>query len=349
MVKRATMKDIAAEAEVSVSTVSLVLSGKIGTRVSAETVERIREIAERLHYQPDVSAQRLKGKESSTIGLIIPNITNYFYSEMTKGVMDEGTEAGYQVVLFNSDNHLKTEQFAVETLISMRAAGVIVCGIHETKDAEQELLVHIKKSGIPVIKIDRCEWDGNWPCVCIDNYKAAYDCVEHLYQIGHRKIALLASMWDLNIINDRERGFRQAMKDFGLFVSEDSIFRTDSLDFIDKAADKLAKRMIADLKKYTAVLVIPGDLLAIECIDYWKKHGVKIPEDISVMGFDNIYMGSVIEPSLTTVNQPKYDMGREAMRLLLSMINGEEAGTTKRIFEHEVIVRNSTRVIQHKD
>ncbi|RGY98586.1 LacI family DNA-binding transcriptional regulator [Clostridium sp. AM58-1XD] len=346
MKRHVTMKDIASEAEVSVATVSLVLSGKSGTRVSVETVRKIQEIAERLNYQPDINAQLLKGKDSSIVGLIIPNITNHFYSEMTKGVMDEGKANGYNVILFNSDNQLAAETFAAQTLSSMRVAGVIICGIYEAGEKEDTILKKLKKSGIQVVKIDRCDFEGTWPCVTIDNYQAAYSCVQMLYSQGHRKIALIASRWSLNIINDRERGYRQAMKDLGLKVTEDMIYRTDSFDFIDEAADRLAEEVRKDIDRYTAVLVIPGDLLAVECISYWKRRGIRIPEDISVMGFDNIYMGSIMEPSLTTIDQPKYEMGKEAMKLLLALMNEQEPEKKKIVFPHQIIIRGSTKEIK---
>ena len=341
---RVTLKDIAAAAGVSASTVSLVLNGKIGSRVSAATVAKIRDIAENLHYQPDINAQRLKGKALPIIGLVVPNITNYFYSEMTKGIMDAGANAGYNVILLNSENTLQGEQLAAEAFLSVRVAGAIICGVCEPGTEESVILEELKRAGIPVVKIDRCEWNEKYPRVMIDNYQAAYDSVKCLHRLGHRKIGIIATTWDLGIMNAREQGYQQAMKDLDLEISESMIYRKKSYDLTDEEADEIADDISKHLNRHTAILAIPGDVLAIECIVYWKRHGINVPDDISIMGFDNVYMGSIIEPALTTVDQPKYEMGKGAMELLIKAIEGR-SGAKRLVYQYQIIERNSVRNI----
>ena len=343
MGKATTLKDIATIAGVSVATVSLALNGKPEGRVSAEIVDYIEEIARKLNYQPDVNAQRLKGKKIPLIGLLVPNITNPFYSEMTKGIMDAGRELGYHVVLFNADNMHESEHVAAEAFISMRVAGAIICGICDPGDEEERILGTLVKAGIRVLMIDRSEWNGNWPRIMIDNFKASYDSVEYLYRQGHRKIALIAAAWDLNIVNDRERGYKKAMHDFGLDAS--CIYRIHTYQLTGEGAEKVAEEVFNNRDKQTAVLVIPGDTLTIECILYWKQRGLRIPEYLSVMGFDNIYMCQVMDPPLTTVNQPKYDMGRGAMELLVRLIDEGQGQNYRQVYAHQIIERGTVKKI----
>lgn len=343
MEKATTLKDIASIAGVSVATVSMALNGKPEGRVSAVIVERIEEIARKLNYQPDVNAQRLKGKKLPLVGLMVPNITNPFYSEMTKGIMDAGRKLGYYVVLFNADNTHESEAIAVEAFISMRVAGAIICGICNPGTEEEKTLETLTKAGIRVLMIDRSDWDGHWPRIMIDNFQAAFDSVKYLYQKGHRKIALIAATWDLNIVNDRERGYKKAMQELGL--DDSCIYRIPTYQLTGEGAEFVAEEVLANLDKQTAVLVIPGDTLAIECILYWKSHEVRIPEDLSVVGFDNIYMCQVMEPPLTTVDQPKYEMGKGAMELLVHLIDEGRDRDCRQVYAHRIIERGTVKKI----
>ncbi|WP_207654295.1 LacI family DNA-binding transcriptional regulator [Lachnoclostridium edouardi] len=338
-----TLKDIARIAGVSVATVSLALNGKPEGRVSAEMVNKIEEIAKKLNYQPDVNAQRLKGKKMPLVGLLVPNITNPFYSEMTKGIMDAGRQLGYHVVLFNADNSHESEAVAAEAFISMKVAGAIICGICDPGAEEERILETLSKAGIRVLMIDRSEWDGHWPRVMIDNFQAAYDSVKYLYRQGHRKIALIAAGWDLNILNNRETGYKKAMEDLGLDSS--FIYRIPTYQLTGAGAEAVAKEVMSNLDRQTAVLVIPGDTLAIECILYWKSHGIRIPEDLSVVGFDNIYMCQVMDPPLTTVDQPKYEMGKGAMELLVQLIDQGSGQSCRQVYAHKIVERSTVKKI----
>lgn len=343
MEKATTLKDIASIAGVSVATVSMALNGKPEGRVSAEIVNQIENIARKMNYQPDVNAQRLKGKKIPLIGLLVPNITNPFYAEMTKGIMDAGRQLGYNVVLFNADNSHESEAVAAEAFISMRVAGAIICGICDPGTQEEKTLGTLAKAGVRVLMIDRSEWDGHWPRIMIDNFQAAYDSVEYLYQQGHRKIALIAAGWDLNIVNDRERGYKKAMQDLGL--DDSCIYRISTYQLTGAGAEAVAEEVMSNMCRQTAVLVIPGDTLAIECILYWKSHGIRIPEDLSVVGFDNIYMCQVMEPSLTTVDQPKYEMGKGAMELLVRLIDEGRNQDCRQVYAHRIVERDTVKKI----
>ena len=341
MKNKATIKDIAERAGVSIATVSMVLNGKPGTRVSPKTVDRVKKIAQELRYIPDRNAQLLKGRDSSMVGLVIPDIMNNYYPEMTKGILDEGAKSGYNVIVFNSNNQLKTEAFAVETMLSLKVAGAIICGVNESGEREDRLLRRLVQNGIQTVKVDRCEFGGSWPHVTIDNRQAAYEGTKYLYEMGHRRIALIGLKWDLNIITDRENGYRSAMRQLGLPVSEDMVYRVDLTDFM-QAAHQVAQEIMERADRYTAVFVIPGDWLAIECIRYWKAHGLSIPGDLSVLGFDGTYMGEVTEPALTTIEQPKYVMGQEAFRLLEELL-GEAEGPGRKsvVLGHRIVCRHS--------
>lgn len=347
--KRVTLRDVAVAAGVSVATASIVLNGISGEnqatqtrrRVSEKTEQKVREVARQLHYLPDINAQTLKGRSSSTIGLIIPDLSNHFYPELAKGIARRATQLGYNVMLFDSDENYKNEIASIDTLRAAKVAGIIVSGVYEQEQGEYELLKSIQADKLPIVQVDRYASIGNIPYVGIDNYRAAYEMVEHLAELGHKKIGFIGMEQSLHTLNERKRGYRHAMKDLGLEIDENIMF------FVDDTSHDNAVKVVDEFMKYigevSALFVARSDVFAIECMQEFLKRGVKIPEELSLTGFDGIYMGDYMTPKLSTVYQPKFAMGEAAVDMLCSIIGGRQAHQNSIILNYEVLMKDSVK------
>ena len=339
---RVTLKEVAQSAGVSVATVSMVLNGKNSDRITDKTIKKVLQAAAELNYTPDLNAQILKGKASTLIGLVIPDISNPFYPEITKGITDRAAELGYNVTLFNTDNNITQEIFAMETLSAMRVAGVILCGVFEPSNQERGLLRYLEDRAIPVVRIDRYDSDEIVPYVAIDNYAAAYQAMEYLIRSGHRRIAVITPDMSLHIIHERIRGIYTVCAQYGLGDYEKFIIYSGVKE-MQKADVPSVVDQIVQLE-CTAVFSLLGDLFAIECIREMETRGISVPDDISVVGFDDIQLATFSHPRLTSVHQPKYDMGKAALDLLCSVMGGEIQAPYRIIMEHRLIVRESVRL-----
>lgn len=337
------IKDIAREAGVSSATVSRVVSGKDAGRVSEGTRKKILEVVARLNYQPDLNARFLRQGNSHIIGLIAPDITNHFYPELIKGIMSRADQLGYHVVLFDTENSFEKEKVYIETLRAMKVAGIIIAGVYDTDGKEAELLTSLKADNFAVVQVDR--YNPNLPIsyVGLDNLKASYELTKYMIQLNHQEIALVMPEKNLYIMNERERGYRKAMQEGGLEVTDDMIFYMDSIRFSD--VDECMQKIIESPKRFTAIYNANGDMAVIESIKALKKYDLSIPEDIGITGFDDIYVSGMLKPALTTIRQPKYDLGVLAMDILENNIKNVADAPFFGLLEGELVARNSIRKI----
>lgn len=318
--KYSTLKDVAALAEVSVATVSFVLNETKNSRISDETRQRVIKAAKELNYRPDINAQILKGRASSTVGLIIPCMRNNFYPEMTTGVTDRANELGYNVALFNTCDDFEKEVMSFDTLISMRAAGIMVVGVVQEDARKEKMLIEkTNKLNMPVICVDRYYEENIVSSVSINQFKASYDITSELIKSGYRDIAVVMPSKIIYTMKERLAGVRQAMVENGIVLTNDMLFYTDNVQYKD--AHICADKILGANRKFSAILCVCGDVVAVKIIMEIKKRGLKVPEDIAVAGFDGIEMGEIISPTLTTVEQPIYDLGYEAMSMLYLRID----------------------------
>lgn len=337
----AKLSDVAGLAEVSIATASIILNTPEKNRFSEQTRQRVLEAAEKLHYIPASYAQQMKGKEIPIIGLIIPDLMNAYFPEITSGFSRLANKMGYQVVLLDIANSFQREQFFVETLIRMRVAGVGLCGASgDCAEQEQILIKKMMAMDIPVVQFDRYCKNSVCPYVGIDNYRAGYCMTEKMIQAGHRKMALLMCREKTFIVTERLRGYNDAMRQHGC---EPVVFTYDYGQF-GSIFQQLYQIVNAE-ERYTAVFTISGDIDAIECIRAADKLGIKVPDDLSIAGFDDISLAEVINPALTTIYQPKFEIGETAMRLLASMIDNQQLEEQNVILPFEYVLRESTRAV----
>jgi len=311
---QATIKDIARELGISPSTVSRAL--KDHPDISPKTRKAVKELAEKLNYEPNAIALSLRSRSSRTIGVIIPEIVHYFFSSVISGIEEVAYQSGYTVIICQSNEDYDKERNIIHTLMSKRVDGILVSVSKTTTNYDHFL--ELQKSNIPVVFYDRVLNIPNSDRVIVDDYNGAYKAVSHLIKMGCCRIAHLATSQDLMIGRNRKNGYIQALKDNNIEVDEEIILRCDT----DKHAQKCIPYLLSLQKKVDGIFAV-NDLTAITAMAIIKRSGYRIPEDIAVVGFSNSVYSAMTDPPLTTIEQHGFEMGRRAISLLLERIQAE--------------------------
>lgn len=329
-----TIKDIAKQLGISPSTVSRAL--KDHPDISKSTKKAVKELAEKLDYEPNAVALSLLSSKSNNIGLIIPEIVHYFFSQVISGIEDVAYDAGYQVIICQSNESYSREAKSVQALLSSRIEGLILSISKETRDLEH--LNHLRKKNIPIVFFDRVPNDFQADRVIIDDYNGAYQAVKHLINTGCRQIAHLGTSRDMGIGKDRYEGYIQALRDHRLSVNEKLIIDCDTY----KAARLITRKLLFGSNPVDGIFAV-NDLTAIGALQAAKECGIKIPEKLAIVGFSNGIYSNMTDPPLTTVEQFGYKMGQKAAKMLLDrLFSREDYPPVKEVIKSELIVRGST-------
>ena len=333
---RATLSDIARELGRSTSTVSRALSDH--PDISTSTKEKVREVAERLEYFPDTLAQGFKKQRTTTIGIIVPEIQHHFFSSAISGIEELTYNAGFTIMVCQSNEDCEREKVNLHALVSNRIAGLLVSLSQTTSDVSHFDI--LKKRKIPVVFFDRTHLDINATQVVVDDYQGAYELVCHLVQRGYKRIAHIAGPENIMIGRERERGFREALTDHGLAVDNKLIVRGG----YRRRDGSLGVQKLLDLAPAPDAIFAVNDPVALGAFIVLKEKGIRIPEDIALAGFSNNPLSSLIDPSLTTVDQFSYDIGRSAAKLLLEQIERgcENVSPVIQVMKTKLIIRKST-------
>jgi LacI family repressor for deo operon, udp, cdd, tsx, nupC, and nupG len=324
------MSDVAKLANVSPATVSRVLSNP--ELVSKETRQKVLDVINQVNYKPHIVARQFRTKETKIILVVVPDITSAFFSKVLRGIEHVAVNNGYQVILGDTENDIEREKEYINLLLQKQADGMVLLTARLNKTNLEEISEHF-----PMVLA--CEYmDGlNVPTVSIDNISSARKATEHLIKLGHTKIAHITGPINVILSRDRMRGYQQAMMSHELDI--DSAYIQEG-DFSFESGYNQTLKLLALENPPTAVFAF-NDEMAMGAIKAAKDSGLKAPEDLAVVGFDNVKMSSVIEPNLTTINQPKYEIGKKAMELLLKIINGESINKKKFVMKDELIIRES--------
>jgi LacI family transcriptional regulator, repressor for deo operon, udp, cdd, tsx, nupC, and nupG len=325
------IQDVAKLAGVSVATVSRVLNNS--PQVTPETRESVLEVIKKLNYQPNLLGRNLRRSETRRILVLLPNISNPFYGRVVKGIEDIGHKNGYNVMLCNTDSDIVREKLYLELLKNRLSDGVILMA----PELSKEELNEIGKS-YPVVQCSEYREGASVSHVSIDNFAAAHKAVKHLSGLGHRRIGLISCEDSYLSVKAREAGYRKALAEEGMELDPALILKGD---FSFKSGLRAARGFLQIKDRPTAIFAI-SDIMAIGAMRAVKEAGLHVPHDMAVMGFDNISFASMCEPLLTTISQPKYDLGCIAMDLLLKQIRGELKEAKYVCIEHELIIREST-------
>ncbi len=330
---RITIKDIARRAGVSTATVSYVINES--RYVSPELKSRVLEAIAELGYYPDDNARSLRSRKTSTIGLIVPDNSNPFFAEIAKGVEDAGFEAGYSVILCNSNAMLERERAYLEVLLSKRVEGIIL--FSTTTGLEQ--VESIVKRGIPTAIFYRESGNLDVDTFSLDNFKAGYDATRHLIELGHTEIACIKPLSPTNPSAQRVDGYKKALEDYGLTWQEALIPQGNNLI---SGGERAARELLGSGLRFSAIFAC-NDAMAIGAMRALREAGFRIPQHISIVGFDDIILAAYSNPPLTTIASPKQEAGRFAVERLLERINGiHEGGARNFMLETHLIIREST-------
>lgn len=335
MTRKPTIKDIARMADVSTATVSMILNNKDAS-ISPATKERVLKIIEENNYISNKVARSLVTRQTKTIGLIIPDIANPFFPELARGAEDKASEAGYNIIFCNTDDDLDKEEKYINML-----TGKMVDGIVFTQSAKRTGdIAGIDRTSIPVILIDRNAENRNIKGkVLVNNEAGAYQAVKHLIDRGYHKIALIVGEPTTRTTLDRMAGYKRALLEQGIAYNEAYVWTGHYKSEWGEAA---IKRLLERRIPFDAVFC-GNDLIAISVIKTLKNAGLNVPHDVGVVGFDDIYMAKMVEPELTTVKQPIYEMGYKAVELLVGVLEKPKlVAETNIILNTELIVRKST-------
>lgn len=330
-----TIKDIARELGISPSTVSRAL--KDHPDISVETKKAVQALADKLNYQPNAIALSLKHSKTFTIGVIIPETVHHFFSTVISGIEDIAYEAGYNMMICQSNELYDREKSNANMLYSNRVDGLLVSLAKETIDFK-----HFKfflDNNIPVVCFDRTTDALKCDQVIIDDYKAAFQITEYMIEEGHKDLIHLAAPQHLAIGYNRKKGFEDALRKHNIPFSENQIILADKFEMGYDAIN-----MILETGQKPDGIFAVNDLTALGAMKALKQKNIKIPDEISIAGFGNGQNAILTDPPLTTIDQNGYKMGAKAVQILLNRIKNPENTEIKRyIIETELVVRKSVK------
>jgi LacI family transcriptional regulator len=335
-IKETTIKDIARKANVSYATVSRALNNKRGVRES--TRQRVLDLAAQMRYTPNDIARGLVKRRTHTLGLIIPDITNPFYPGVARGIEDGAAEQGFSIFLCNTNWEREKEADYLRLLAEKRVDGIILAPI----DNEVETLEKSLTGKIPIVYVSNAPVGTRHSFVVIDNVLGGFLATEHLIEAGYKSIGFIGSTEDSLTIAERLKGFRRALRKHGLPVEKNYI---QLGEFKQESGYRIIERMIA-VGSYPRAVFAENDLLALGVMQGIKASGLSVPDDIAVVGFDDIPFASFPEVQLTTIRQPTYEMGRKAVEILLEHTGGsaesQQAEVRQIYIEPWLIIRKSS-------
>jgi DNA-binding LacI/PurR family transcriptional regulator len=321
-----TMKQIAERAQVSLGTVSHVLNGT--ARVRERRLARVLEAIHALGYRPSELARGLRLKSTSMLGMVIPDITNPFFPGIVRGVEDLAFKESFRVVLCNTDNDPVKEKAYLDQLQSYRPAGLLVI------PAENNLLA---PTTVPVVCIDRRPADWKGDAVLVGNEQGAFQATEHLLNMGHARLAAIGGPSHLMVASERLAGFRRALAKHGIEVAPEFI---QVAQFDRESGYRCGLRLLNMLPRPTAIFA-SNDLIALGVLLAVRECGLRCPNDVSIIGFDNLDFAMFTNPALSSVHQSGYQMGARAARLLLERIKGKKGRPRQIVLPTELKIRDS--------
>jgi len=341
-----TIRDVARKAGVSPSTVSRVLSRTVtGVSISAVTREKILAVCDELKFQPNVHAQRFFTKRSKVVGFVIPprtklkgveyTFTDYNLGELLSGLEEAITAAGYRLTVLVADENFIREKNHVRLIRDKSLDGLLLWGLEVDETYIQDLR---EEETFPYILLNGSVGNLEVNAVTADNRQGSYAIMEHLLNIGHRKIAYVQGPDNCSVSVDRFKGFHRALRKFGLSPRDKWLVTGD---FMEESGYQAGKKLLAMKTRPTAILAA-NDMMAIGVMKGAKEMGLKIPDDVALAGGDGIPLAGYVEPELTTFKVPMYELGVRGVKRLLETIDQGATGPIREVLKTELIIRRST-------
>lgn len=293
------------------------------------------EAIERLGYRPNAVARGLASKKTTTVGVIIPDISSIFFAELARGIEDIATMYKYNIILSNSDQNKEKELHLLNTMLAKQVDGILFMGGTITEEHVNEF----QKSPVPIVLAATIESNNTIPSVNIDYEQAAFEAVTYLVEKGNKRVAYVTGPTDDPINQKKLAGYRRALETHGIAYDEELVIEGDnSYDSGIEAYEK-----IAELAEKPTAVFAGTDEMALGIIHSAQDHGVRVPDQLEVVGFDNTRLATMVRPRLTTVVQPMYDIGAVAMRLLTKYMNKEQVENHIVVLPHRIEYRESTK------
>lgn len=330
-----TLADVAAEAHVHIGTASRALNDATRDMVKVETARRIREAAARLGYSPNVLAGSLRSQKTASIGVILPDLTNPFLPPIVRGIEDVLTKRGYVALIGNTDNDEKTERKLVETLRARRVDGFIIA----TSKLSHPIIDSVADSGTPIVLINRTTIREDISSVISNNAGGIRAAVDHLVELGHRHIVHIAGPSNLSTGRDRAKAFEESMRINKIPINKTHIFLCEQFSIAEGYA--ATKQIMATRRDVTA-LVAANDRIALGALQALRDLKLSCPDDVSVVGFNDMPFADLVTPALTTVRVNQYALGATAAELLLDRLTESSTVTKTIVLPVNLIIRSST-------
>ena len=330
----ATLRDVAAAARVHPATASRALNPETRILVSEDTARRVSAAAAKLGYRPNPVARSLRTRRSHTVGVLIPDLNNPLFPPIVRGLEDKLAAAGYVALIGNTDADASRERLIFEQMRARHVDGFVLA----TATLHDRLLAEAAAADLPVVLMNRLSQDYSFPSVSVDNEQGTRMAISHLARLGHTRIAHIAGPQEASTGVSRLRGFREGMAAHGLAVREDLV--AYAARYTVEEGTRCARELLAVQGGFTAVAAA-NDMLAVGCYAALDEVGLQCPDDISVIGFNDMPFIDRLRPPLTTVRFPHYQLGTEAAQLLLERIGQREAPVKILYLAPELVVRKS--------
>jgi DNA-binding LacI/PurR family transcriptional regulator len=330
-----TIKDLARKLNISVSTVSRALRN--ATDVNSQTRKAVLNLASELNYEPSFIARSLVKKQTNIIGVIVPTIDSNYFSQALCGMTDVANDHGYHVMFCQSNETADQEINSIKKLIASKVDGLLVSVSKESTDPEE--FIKIQNRGIPVVMYDRILYDVPCSKVIVDEYEGAYKAVKHLIKKGCKNIAHVAGPNDLSVSVNRLNGYLDALKAHNIPVRQEYIIPCKGFE---KDALQAVKKLLRIDPLPDGIFFI-NDLSAVIALKYLSKKGIHVPQNIRIAGFNDDPISAFIEPSITTVMQPGYEVGKLAMGILIDEIQEKKSANRTISLRTRLIVRDSSK------
>lgn len=336
MAHQVTIKDLARHLNISVATVSRAMRDM--PEIKAETRDAVLKLAKEWDYQPNLLATNLVKNRTKTIGVIVPDLAYHFFASVIKGIEEEAIARGYSLLLTQTSELYERELTNVQNLSRGQVEGFIVSISQETTDFEH--LKRLQRKGIPLVFFDRDADEIDVPKVMVDNEGAAYEATKHLIENGSKRIAFLAGPSNVTVSNLRQSGYEKAIQDSGLDLDESLVVHGN---YNLQQAIELTNELF-ELKNPPDGLVVVSDRLAVGAIVALRKKNIRIPEDVAIVSFNDEPICTIVTPTLTSVSQPTFEMGKMAITLLINQIENPDSldKPEVKVFKTELKIRESS-------
>jgi LacI family transcriptional regulator len=332
-VRRTSLKDLARELGVSIATVSRALRNS--PEIGQEMQEKVKELAKRLNYRPNPFAQSLRKEAPKVIGVVVPNLVTHYYAAVLDGIEDEARRAGYSVISANTHEDCEAEARAIDNFIGLHVEGIIACLAQDTTDYSH--FVEISEMGIPLVFFGRTCLTDRFSSVTANGDEAAQIATQHLIDTGSRRIAFLGGPNHLDMVRRRKHGYLEALRENKIPIDR-NIVVCDKIDF--EVARNATGKLLEREDRPDAIIAF-NDIITYAAFEAIKEHGLRIPEDVAIIGFTDSETALYVTPKLSVIADQAYEQGRKACELLLRNINGDK-NIYQEIVPMQLIIRESS-------